>query len=79
MFLLAIFIPPIYFLAKGKPIGFIATFLFFLLGIYLCSTILLAPLILVFWVIASVWACYDLRWDVKREDSPSGTVPGKKE
>lgn len=67
MILLAIFLPPFYFLFKRHWAGFIGTLILFGLAIYSCITIIFAPLLIGCWLLASAWALLHLRFSVRRQ------------
>jgi hypothetical protein len=78
MTFLAIFLPPLYFLAKKNWVGFAGTSLLFILAIYCCCTIVLAPLLVPFWVVASVWALLNRRLSLKRQSVNVGIQPNER-
>ena len=63
MILLAILLPPLYFLTQKKYGMFVLTGGMFLLGILMMMTIALIPVALVLWAIAMIPAC----WHYRRE------------
>lgn len=77
MLLLAIFLPPVYFLVSKRWGAALATFLFLVASVYYCFTILLAPLLPLFWFLAAFWAYWDLRVTVRHEHSTATTSSGK--
>jgi hypothetical protein len=77
MGILAIFLPPLYFLLKGRWIAFLVTLLFLVISIYLCITILLAPFLPLFWVAASLWAFLDFRFSARAHESGAPPPPAK--
>lgn len=61
MILLAILLPPLYFLTQKKYGMFVLTGFMFLLGFVMMMTIALIPVALVLWAIALIPACWHYR------------------
>lgn len=76
--LLAIFLPPVYFLVRGRWGAFAGTLLFLAAALYCCVTILLAPFLPLFWAAASLWAFLDLRSSARRQSSSSQPAATKR-
>jgi hypothetical protein len=68
MIFLAIFLPPIYFLAKKRWGAFAFTMALIIVSIFLLFMIWLAPLILVLWALCSGLAVWDLRQKVVKQN-----------
>lgn len=64
MYLLAILLPPVYFLAKRRWIAFAVTFTLFVASIAFWLMVYLVPLIFVAWFICAVFAVWDIRRNV---------------
>jgi hypothetical protein len=60
-YLIAIFVPPLYFLIKKNWLGFIITGLLLLLSPILFMMVVLAPVALILWALCSICAVWDLR------------------
>ncbi|HWD91717.1 MAG TPA: hypothetical protein VG938_05130 [Verrucomicrobiae bacterium] len=61
IFLVAIFIPPLYFLIKKKWLGLIVSSLLLILSLFLAMTIVLIPGALILWALCSMCAVWNLR------------------
>ena len=57
--LLAMFLPPLYFLLKGRWGAFLCTLLFFVFSIAFCLWIVAPQLIPVLWLFATTWSIMD--------------------
>lgn len=70
MYLLAIFLPPIYFLVKGEWMAFAFSLAAMCCSIFLLASLYLIPLIPVLWFACAFWAVWDIHRKVLR-DKPS--------
>lgn len=60
-YLTAIFLPPLYFLMRGKILAFILSTVCFIVSIVLLMTIVFAPGALILWLLCVVPASMDIR------------------
>lgn len=67
MYLVAIFIPPLYFLMKKKWLGFFGSSFLLVLSLFLAMTIVLLPVALILWGLCAVVAIWDLRKQLMHE------------
>jgi hypothetical protein len=67
IYLIALFVPPLYFIIKKKWLAFIVSSALFFLSIIFCMMVVLAPLALILWLLCSVCAVWDLRKRLVRE------------
>ena len=61
IYLVAIFVPPLYFLMKKKWLAFIVTSFLLILSLFLFMTVVLIPAALILWGLSAVVAVWDLR------------------
>lgn len=61
MYLLAVLVPPLYFLLKKRWVAFIVTTFLFCLSFFFYLMVVLAPVALILWALSSVCAVWDLR------------------
>lgn len=61
LYLVAVFIPPLYFLMKKKWPGFIVSSVLLVLSIFLFLTVVFIPVSLILWALCAVVAIWDLR------------------
>lgn len=61
MYLVAVFVPPLYFLIKKKWLAFIVTTFLFFLSLMFFIMVVLAPIGLILWGASAVCAVWDLR------------------
>ncbi|MCL5745818.1 MAG: hypothetical protein M1541_18155 [Acidobacteria bacterium] len=66
-YLLAVLIPPLYFLMKKKWVGFIVSSFLLVLSVFLFMTVVLIPGALIAWALCSVVAVWDLRKQLMNE------------
>jgi hypothetical protein len=69
IYLIALFVPPLYFIIKKKWLAFIVTGFLFFLSPFFLMTGLLAPVALFFWFASAMCAIWDLRKRVVRENA----------
>lgn len=60
-YLIAVFVPPLYFLINKKWVAFLVTSFLFFLSIIFFMMVVLAPLALILWLCCSVCAVWDVR------------------
>ena len=60
-YLVAVFIPPLYFLMKKKWVAFVVSSLLLVLSLFLAMTVVLIPVSLILWGLCAVLAIWDLR------------------
>jgi len=60
-YLLAVLLPPLYFLTRSKWLAFIVTSFLFILSIFLFMTVVLIPVALILWGLSAMVAVFDLR------------------
>jgi hypothetical protein len=66
-YLVAVFIPPVYFLTRKKWLGFgVASFLL-VVSFFFYITIALIPVALILWFLCSICAVWDLKKELMRE------------
>ena len=61
IYLIAIFIPPLYFILKKKWLAFIGSMIAFFFAVIFAIMIVLLPLSFILWALCSVIAVWDLR------------------
>ena len=66
-YLVAVFIPPLYFLMKKKWLGFIVSSLLLVLSLFLAMTVVFIPVSLLLWGLCTVVAVFDLRKQLMQE------------
>jgi hypothetical protein len=66
-YLIALFVPPLYFIIKKKWLAFFVTGFLFFLSPFFLITGLLAPVALFFWFVSAICAVWDLRKSLVRE------------
>ena len=69
IYLIAIFVPPLYFLIKRRWLAFILSTFLFILSPFLLMTGILAPVALFFWFACAICALWHLRQQVTRENA----------
>ena len=69
IYLVAIFIPPLYFLIKERWLGFIVSSFLLVLSVLLAMTWILIPVSLILWALCSVVAVWDLRKRLVHENA----------
>jgi hypothetical protein len=69
IYLVAIFIPPLYFVIKKRWVGFIVSSCLLVLSLFLAMTVFLIPVALILWGLCSVVAVWDLRKRVMHENA----------
>ena len=69
IYLVAIFIPPLYFLIKKRWLALIGSLVAFFFAVIFAIMMILLPLSFILWSICSVVAVWDLRKRVAREDA----------
>jgi len=67
IYLVAIFIPPLYFLIKKKWLALIGSLVAFFFAVIFAIMMILLPISLILWAICSVVAVWDLRKRVMHE------------
>ena len=67
IYLVAIFIPPLYFLIKKRWLGFIISSCLFVLALLLAVTVVLIPVSVILWILCSIVAVWNLRKAVMHE------------
>lgn len=67
IYLLAILLPPVYFLVKRRWAAFVLTFALMLASIFFLFAIWLAPLVILFWLLAAAIAVWDVRRKVVKQ------------
>lgn len=67
IYLIAVLIPPLYFLIKKKWLGFIVSSCLLVLSFFLALTIVLLPVALILWVFCSVCAIWSVRKSLMHE------------
>lgn len=67
IYLVAIFIPPLYFLMKKRWLGFCASSFLFILSFFMAFTVVLLPVVLILWALCSICAVWNLRTQVMHE------------
>lgn len=67
MYVLAIFIPPVYFLIKRRWMAFAFTLAALVCSIFLAAELFLSPLILVLWFACAFFAVWDIQQRVLKE------------
>jgi len=68
IYLVAIFIPPLYFLLKKKWLAFIGSMIAFFFA-FIFAVMFLIPVTLILWALCSVVAVWDLRKRVMHENA----------
>lgn len=61
IYLVAIFIPPLYFLIKKRWLGFIVSCCLLVLSFFLAMTVIMLPVALILWALCSAVAVWNLR------------------
>jgi uncharacterized membrane protein len=61
IYLVAIFIPPLYFVIKKRWVGFIVSSCLLVLSLFLAMTVFLIPVALILWALCSTVAVWNLR------------------
>ncbi|HLX70116.1 MAG TPA: hypothetical protein VKV04_10870 [Verrucomicrobiae bacterium] len=69
IYLVAIFIPPLYFLIKKKWLGFVVSSLLLVLSFFLAMTVVLLPVALILWALCSAVAVWNLRKQLVHESA----------
>ncbi|HEV2454051.1 MAG TPA: hypothetical protein VGY98_07305 [Verrucomicrobiae bacterium] len=67
MYVLAIFIPPVYFLINRRWMAFAFTFAALICSIFLLAELFLAPLVVVLWFACAFFAVWDIQQRVLKE------------
>lgn len=67
MYLLAILIPPVYFLIKRRWMAFAFTLAALVCSIFLLAELFLAPLVVVLWFACAFFAIWDIQQRVLKE------------
>jgi hypothetical protein len=67
IYLLAIFLPPVYFLIKRRWMAFALTFAMLLVSIFFLFAVYLAPAILILWFLSAAIAVWDVRRKVVKQ------------
>jgi hypothetical protein len=67
MYLIAIFVPPLYFLTKKKWLGFAISSFLLIVSFFLFITVVFIPIALIFWGLCSVVAIWDVRKQLVNE------------
>jgi uncharacterized membrane protein len=60
-YLVAVFIPPLYFLIKRKWVALVVSSFLLVLSLFLAMTVVLIPVSLILWGLCAVVGVYDLR------------------
>ena len=68
-YLIAIFLPPVYFMTKKRTAAAVVTSFLFLLSCIFYIMIVLAPVGLVLWLLSAIAAVWDLRKSLMREQA----------
>ena len=66
-YLLAVFLPPLYFLTKKKWVACVITSFLFLLSLIFYIMVVLAPLGLILWALSAGFAGWDVRTSMMHE------------
>jgi hypothetical protein len=74
MYVLAIFLPPIYFLVKGRWTAFVFSFVAMVCSIFLVAELFLIPIVPILWFICAFWAVWDIQHKVLREKPGPGRI-----
>ena len=61
VYLVAVFIPPLYFLMKKKWLAFLVSSFLLILSLLLAMTVVLLPVSVILWALCAVVAIWDLR------------------
>lgn len=69
IYLVAIFIPPLYFLIKKRWLGFIVSSFLLVLSFFLAMTVVMLPVALILWALCAVCAVWNLRKQLVRESA----------
>ena len=69
IYLVAIFIPPLYFLIKKKWLAFVGSMVAFFFAVIFAIMMILLPISLILWAVCSVVAVWDLRKRVMHENA----------
>ena len=67
IYLIAIFIPPLYFLIKKRWLGFFVSSCLLVLSFFLAMTVVMLPVALILWALCGVCAVWNLRKQVMHE------------
>ena len=67
IYLVAVLVPPLYFLIKKKWLGFIVSSVLLVLSLFLAMTVVLLPVALVLWIFCSVCAIWSVRKSLMHE------------
>jgi hypothetical protein len=67
IYVLAILIPPVYFLIKRRWMAFAFTLAALICSIFLLAELFLAPLVLVLWFASAFFAVWDIQQRVLKE------------
>ena len=68
IYLVAIFVPPIYFLAKRRWMAFAFALAALVCSIFLIASLVLIPLVPVLWFACALWAVWDIQHNVLHEE-----------
>ena len=69
IYLVAVFLPPLYFLIKKRWAAFIGTSFLLVLSLFLAMTVVLLPVSLILWALCAVVAIWDLRKRLVNENA----------
>jgi len=74
IYVLAIFLPPVYFLMKRRWMAFAFSLAALVCSIFLIASLYLAPVVVVLWFACAFWAIWDIQQKVLREKQDSGRI-----
>lgn len=74
MCLLAILLPPIYFLLKRRWMAFAFSLAALVCSIFFIASLFLIPLVPVLWFVCAFWAVWDIHRQVLRETSGADRI-----
>lgn len=69
IYLVAILMPPLYFLIKKRWLGFIVSSFLLVLSFFLAMTVVMLPVALILWMLCAVCAVWNLRKHLVHESA----------
>lgn len=67
MYVMAIFLPPVYFLLKRRWTALAFSFAAMVCSIFLVASLFLIPIVPVLWFACAFWAVWDIRANILQE------------
>lgn len=74
IYVLAILLPPVYFLLKRRWTAFAFSLAALVASIFLLASLFLAPIVLVLWFVCAFWAVWDIQRKVLKERHDGGRI-----